>query len=272
MASMFLIRAGLGLLLASVVVAQQTNAPAPQFEVVSIRAVPPNAPQLTRSIDFPSVQPGGKFIDERTRLEWLIAFAYDIKWFQKYLSGLPKWAKEQSYSVAAKAGDEFPMLSPADNQKQVRLMLRAMLEDRFRLKLHSEDRTEAVFHLEVAKGGFKFKEVDPPVPPQKEGYVGVALGDASGALIGKKSTIAGLARGIEIHIGRPIVDKTGLTGYYDFEVRWRSPDAVDGVGVGSDGIAMLISNLQSRFGLRLTNATGPVKYWIVDHIEPPTEN
>src|SRR6185436_16424005 len=118
--------------------------------------------------------------------------------------------------------------------------------------------------LEVAKGGFKFKEVDPPVPPQKEGHVGVVLGDASGALIGRKSTIAGLVAGTEVWLGRPIVDVTGLTGYYDFEVRWRSPDAVDGVGVGSDGIAMLVSNLQSRFGLRLTNATGPVKYWIVD--------
>jgi uncharacterized protein (TIGR03435 family) len=195
MASMFLIRAGLGLLLASVVVAQQTNAPAPKFEVVSIRAVPPNPPPLMRSIDFTPVQPGGKYIDQRTRLAWLMEFAHNIHWSDKYLSGLPKWAKDQSYSIAAKAGDEFPVLSPADNLAQVRLMLRAMLEDRFRLKLHSEDRTEPVFHLEVAKGGFKFKEVDPPVPPQKEGYVGVALGDASGCSHWKEVDDRGSRRG-----------------------------------------------------------------------------
>ncbi|HEV8147381.1 MAG TPA: TIGR03435 family protein [Bryobacteraceae bacterium] len=272
MASMFLMRAGLALLLAPVVMAQQTNAPRPRFEVVSIRAVPPNPPPLSRPIDFTAVQPGGKYIDQRIPLAWMIAFAYDIKWSEKYLLGLPRWGKEQSYSVAAKAGDEFPVLSPADNREQVRLMMRAMLEDRFHLKLHSEDRTEPIFHLEVAKGGFKFKEVDAPVPPQKEGYVGVALGDASGALIGKKSTIAGLAKGIEIWLGRSIVDVTGLTGYYDFEVRWKSPDAVESRGLGTEGITMLVSNLQSQFGLRLTNATGPVKYWIVDHVEPPTEN
>ncbi len=160
------------------VLAAQVPAPpdGPRFEVVSIRPVPPNAPMMNREQDFTAVLPGGQYIDSRTPVSWMISFAYNVKNPSAQLLGLPKWAQEQPFSVSAKPSQGFPLLPPAENREQVRLMLRAMLADRFHLKVHPETRQERVLDLEVAKGGIKIKEVDPPVPPAKEGLVGAAMG------------------------------------------------------------------------------------------------
>lgn len=151
-------------------------------------------------------------------------------------------------------------------------MMRAMLEDRFHLKLHAETRQGAVYVLEVAKGGLKFKNVDPPVPPEQEGPVGAGIGDSGGRIIGKKSTIAGMARMLVIFLKKPVIDRTGLDGYYDFDVKWNSPESSDAEGLGVAGGALLISTLRDRFGLLLTSTRRPVQYWVVDHVEPPAEN
>jgi uncharacterized protein (TIGR03435 family) len=255
------------LCVSSVVAAQ----PAPHFDVISIRRVPSNAPPFMREIGDASVRPGGQYIDPRTPPAWLIQFAYDIPTdFQ--LLNLPDWAKHQEYSISAKPGPDFPNLPPAENAEQVRFMMRALLAERFHLKLHAETRQEAVYNLEVAKGGLKIREVGAPEPPAKETPVGFAFGNNGGRMIGKKSTIVGIADTIEPHLKRPVIDKTGLTGYYDFDIRWSAPDPSPDSTAAADAISLLISALPERLGLRLTKGTGPVQYWIVDHVEPPTEN
>ncbi|HEX4810038.1 MAG TPA: TIGR03435 family protein [Bryobacteraceae bacterium] len=190
--------------------------------------------------------------------------------------GLPNWAKNQAYAVASKPAEGFPSLPPEENKEQVRLMMRAMLGDRFHLRVHAETRQEPLFKLEVARGGVRIKEVDPPVFPAKEGYVGAAMGDREGRLIGKKSTMSGLAAALSTFLERSVVDQTGLKGYYDFDVRWSVPEAPNGQTpsprFGAEGAGLLITNLQSQFGLRLTKTAGPVKYWVVDHVDPPTDN
>ena len=261
------------LLLVQVVVGQQ---PAdPSFEVVSIRAVPPNAAPTMRSQDFTPILPGGQYVDSRTMLLFMIAFAYDVKNPSHQLVGLPNWAKNQSYSVSAKPGEDFPVLAPRENQEQVRLMMRKMLEDRFHLRLHTETRQERIYGLEVAKGGLRLQEVAAPVPPAKEGRVGAAMGDRDGRMIGNKSTMNGLVMALAVFLKQPVVDQTGLKGYYDFDVRWSSPEALEpqsSGGLGTEGLGLLISNLQSQFGLQLKSTTGAVTYWVVDNVEPPTEN
>jgi uncharacterized protein (TIGR03435 family) len=253
---------------ASVLAAQQAPAPdAPKFEVVSIRVVPPNAPQRVLEPGFTPVLPGGQYVDSRTTLFLMIAIAYNIKTPSLQLSGLPKWAQDRSFAVAAKPAADFPALPPAGNFEQVRAMLRAMLEDRFHLQLHTEERQERILSLEVAKGGIKIKEVDAPVPPVQEGPVGAAVGDDGGRIIGQKSTMAGVAHTLAIFIKRPVVDNTGLKGYYDFDFRWTAAE-----GLGPDGIGLLRSAVEDRLGLRIRTITGPVMYWVVDHVEPPTEN
>jgi uncharacterized protein (TIGR03435 family) len=265
-----------GFFLTASVAAQQTKIQeAPNFEVVSIRRVPPNAPRTLRSQDFTPVLPGGRYMDSRTTLLSMIAFAYKVTNASQQLLGLPGWAKNQSFAVAAKPAQDFPLLSPAENKEQVCLMMRKMLTERFHLRLHTETRRERIFGLKVAKGGIKITEVDPPVPPAKEGHVNMALSDRGGRMSANKATIAGLARVLALFLQRPVVDQTGLRGYYDLNVQWSAPEAMGGQshgGLGAEGIGLLISTVQNQLGLHLTKAKGPVEYWVVDHIEPPTEN
>ncbi len=176
-------------------------------------------------------------------------------------------------TVAAKPAETFPNLPAAQNGEQVRLMMRGLLADRFHLQLHTETRQTPVLKLKIAKGGIKLNEVAPPVPPAKEGYVGLAAGDNDGRIIGAKSTMAGLAKALTVFLERPVIDETGLKGYYDFDLKWGAA-----TGQPSDSNVrrgrwwLLVSFLQERFGLRLTNSTDPLEYWVVDHIEPPTPN
>jgi uncharacterized protein (TIGR03435 family) len=260
--------------LAAALAAQQPSA-VPKFDVVSIRTVPKNAPMVMREVSFTPVLPGGQYVDSRASLFGMISTAYEVKNPAIQLAGLPNWAKDQAFEVSAKPAPDFPALSSAENYQQVRLMLRAMLADRFHLQLHTETRQVPVYNLELAKGGIKIKEVDPPVPPATEGPAFAAYGDDGGRIIGNKSTMAGIAKSLTIMLSRPVADQTGLKGYYDFDVKWSAPDTPGrqpSAGFGAEGAALLFSTLQDRFGLRLASATGPVEYWVVDHLEPPTDN
>ena len=176
--------------------------------------------------------------------------------------------------MAAKPAIDFPALPPAENKRQVQLMLRQMLADRFHLQIHSEARPGKVFKLEVAKGGFKIKEAEPPRPPAKETPVGAAFGNDQGHMVGDKSTMAGFATALTIMLKQRVIDATELKGYYDFDIKWDAPDRDKPVapGFGAEGVALLISALRDQFGLRLTETTGPTEVWVVDHVEPPTEN
>ena len=124
----------------------------------------------------------------------------------------------------------------------------------------------------------KLKEVEPPVPPEPTGNVNaVTRPDGGIRMIAKKSTMERLAVSLDLLTGKPVVDETGLTGYYDFDVTWKGPVLPDGQAPetrfgGAELVGLLISNLQSQFGLSLASATGPVEYWVVDHVDPPTEN
>jgi uncharacterized protein (TIGR03435 family) len=265
---------GIAFLLLSAAAAQQP-ASAPRFEVVSIKTVPPNTPPTMREMSFTPVLPGGQYSDVRATLFSMVAFAYNVQDPSTQLFGLPKWAESESYAVMAKPAEGFPVLSPADNREQVRQMLRAMLEDRFHLQLHTEMRDERVYQLEIAKGGLRIKETDAPEPTAQAGPVEAAMGNGSGRIIGKKATADGIARCLTVFLKRPVVDRTGLKGYYDFDVRWKAPETADGPpapGLGAEGIALLISNLESLLGLHLGNIVAPVQFWVVDRADPPSAN
>ena len=256
----------------SAIVLAQTAAPA--FDVVSIRRVSkPDSPVL-RTVDFTPVLAHGGYRDTFTNSEELISFAYNIHDPERHLSGLPKLTNGVAFSVSAKASPDFPVLAPEENREQVRLMVRTMLNDRFHLQLHTEKRPEKVFKLELAKGGLKLKEVDPPVPPEQEGYT---FG-AGARLLAKKTTMARLALALTVMTGRTVVDETGLTGYYTFDIKWTvdSPSAANRPGglefATADFNGPLISVLADQFGLRLTSGTVTNDFVIVDHIDLPTEN
>jgi uncharacterized protein (TIGR03435 family) len=246
--------------------------PSPRFETVSVRMVPQETEGPLRSQDFDPVKPGGRYFDSHASLFFMIAFAYNVTNPSSQLGGLPQWAKNRNFSVSASAGSDYPADLPAgENRERVRAMLRNMLEDRFQLRVRTEIRQEQTYELHTAKQGFQIPAVDPPVPPARAGYVNAAMSDASGRIVATKATMAGMAQMLQVFLRRPVADRTGLTGHYDFDEKWESPNATEG-SLGAEGIAMLISTLRTKFGLELKGAKGPVTHWVVDRIEPPSEN
>jgi uncharacterized protein (TIGR03435 family) len=128
-------------------------------------------------------------------------------------------------------------------------MLREMLADRFTLRMHTETRKESVLIMTAERGSLKVPEVAAPVPPEMP-TESSAMGDRGGGFRAKKMTMSRLARLVSLWVKQDVIDQTGLTGYYDFDLRWEAP-RVEGMPppdtrLGPDGVAMFLSTLRSR--------------------------
>jgi len=216
------------------------------------------------------------------------------------ISGAPDWMKgaNGAYDVVAKVGDADLAEWQSSPQRQTAMlkeMLQTMLAERCKAVVHHDSKEVPVYDLVVAKGGPKFKAaetVDAAELKQKHaggvmmpgsagmivpGPNGVQLYGVTMAMLGQ-SLLSGLA-------GRPVVDKTGLTGRYDILLGGLGPQppppppaaATSGapqmmVPPGPDDTASIFSELPERLGLRLEPAKDVVETLVIDHVERPTEN
>lgn len=198
----------------------------------------------------------GQVVMSNQTLKRLIERAYNVKPFQ--VTG-PGWMEDVRFDIAAKY--------PPDTASGDRLlMLRTLLQDRFHLAVHLESKDMPGYALLVAKGGFKLKPVEPG------GSDTHTEGGRVQTLTAQKTSIALLADLVARDLGEFVVDKTGLDGVYNIELRWTkedsSPDATD-----TDGVPSLFTALQETLGLRLQAQKVPVEIVVVDHVERvPTEN
>ena len=227
------------LLCASIALGQPPN-PKLTFEVASIK---PAAPQsMGRIQGSASGGPGTpdpsriRFTDMTLRV--LIMRAYDVQSFQ--VSG-PSWMDSRRFDVIAKVPD-------GATREDARIMLQNLLADRFKLKLHKESKNAPIYELVVAKGGIKIKEAAQttaapaqgagaplPGPPQrgKDGFLRTPHGqlgiqatvNGRMRIQGNAVTMARLTDILNIALGRPVVDKTGLTGVYDVTLDF-SPESM----------------------------------------------
>jgi uncharacterized protein (TIGR03435 family) len=246
----------------------------PRFDVVSVKLLGPFGAPMPGVGDI--VHPGGEFRDPGTTLKALIAEAYNVRNQELAVIGLPKWAEANVYSVVAKAGPEYAITNVAENRQAVLAMLRSLLADRFKLKLHQEVRTGKVMTIQAKKGGAKLQPVPAPVPPEKEGLVSSVFSDRRGAISGKKVTIASVAEILALWLKQPVVDQTGLTGFYDLNGKWEAPtrpgEPLPANTLGPEGTAQLISYFDQELGLTLKPDTASFTYWVVDSVEMPGEN
>ncbi len=221
-------------------------------------------------------------------IRMLITFAYDIRDFQ--LAGGPSWMNTERYDILAKSdrsdnSDNTPVdprkMNDAQRmklQEDMRQKVRALLADRFELTIHREDREGPVYALVPAKGGSKLK----PVQESESGPVGLRMG--RGQLTGMAAQIPMLTNILSGQLGRPVVDKTGLTGKYDFKLEWTPDQGPAGapadpskggepapVSTDPDGPS-LFTAIQEQLGLRLESQKGPVETIVVDRIEKPSQN
>jgi uncharacterized protein (TIGR03435 family) len=246
------------------------------FDVVSVR---PNKAGM-----WGGSGPTADGYDQNNVLIYYIAQAYGLA--SQRILGLPDWYRtDDEYEIRAKVADaDIPEWSKS-NQTQLQGALQALLADRFQLKAHYETRDAPVFALVVAKGGPKFKAAMPSDPylngvhdPSGKPSIGLGYkyepGSDHGRFVAQGATMAALVQNLNELVsgglGRLLVDKTGLTGKYDFSLpiyfAWEG-------GPPSDNIApSIFTVMEESLGLKLEPTTTPVEFLVIDHIERPSAN
>ena len=238
------------------VVAQSTatssTALQPEFEAISIHMVDPHTagnPSRSSMSSFPA----NLFTMRSVPLTFLIQFAYNIE-SADYISAMPGWMESQEYDVSAKVeGDQQLTL------EQMRPMLQRLLEQRFHLVFHRETKMTSGFELIVAKGG-------PRLQPSKDNGKPFAQILPNRLDVGHMDAqhIAGV---LAHRAGQPVVDKTGLTGNYDFTLSYAPANDPN------SSLPDFFTALQEQLGLKLVSQKVPVQFLVIDHVDKiPTDN
>lgn len=232
----------------------------PAFEVASVRAVKPG----TQAEPTVEPSPGGLTIRSKN-LIGLLMWAYQIHEANQ-ISG-PDWILTQDFDITAKAAGPV-------STDQLRLMLQTLLEERFKLELHREQKIVSLYSLVVDKNGAKMHEV------QEEPRNGASIGLADGVVTFQMvNHISQLAQMLPSFLdGRPVEDKTGLTGVYEFTLNVeldadqmkRMPQS--GMAFTGFGYTSGIFDAVERLGLKLESTKGPVEFLVIDHVEKPDAN
>jgi uncharacterized protein (TIGR03435 family) len=210
----------------------------------------------------------------RTSLKMLmqIAFGFFGANVDRMIEGGPKWLDVDRYDVLAKA--ENPT-----TEAQLKLMLQDMLADRFQLKFHHETREVPAYALIVAKNGARLEEAT-----GAEDRQGITMSIGK-PLVARNVSTSDLSRILSGRLDRPVVDKTGLTGRYNFTLTWtpgeneggllaRLPADVRSQIVVPDAQAgpSIFTAVKEQLGLQLDSARGPVDVLVIDRAERPSGN
>ncbi len=248
--------------LAACLTVLMATAATPSFEVASIKPNRTNSP-----VSFKFEILGRRLTGRNVTAKLLTRIAWRLQDFQ--ITGGPAWFSSDGFDVDAAA--ERPVAS-----SQMPLLLQSLLADRFKLTSHRTTRESVVYALVTGKGAPKIKlsaDQSPFVGDHPEGARdGPALTAANmrvtspGNLIGEAVPMSLFVSLLSQQVGRPVVNKTGLTARYDIDLRW-TPDAAD----ASSGPSVFTA-IQEQLGLRLESARGPVEVLIIDHIEKPSTN
>jgi len=274
------------------------------FDVVSVKQDTADPSLSTVSSNFPLgpgavYAPNGGLLSARNfPLFAYIAFAYKVTSYQmqSLRATLPKWVITDRFDIQARAEGN-------PSKDQMRLMMQSLLADRFKMTMHRETRQLPVFALVLDKPGKLGPKLQPhsadadcttgPTPPLAPGSeppptASLACGgifgmpsNATGHLhIGARNVTIGLLAdsltGFANDIDRQVLDRTGLTGAFDFTLEWTpqlNGPLPPGVNFQPDPNGPTFQEaLKEQLGLKLESQTGPVDVIVIDHVEPPSEN
>lgn len=259
----------------------QTATSAEKFEVAVVRPAVPDKDCVGRG---PIISPGAVTLTCISVFR-LVERAYGLyangrlnpPWTVPQIEGAPRWTQSEGYYITAKADNA------ASRELMNGPMLQALLEDRFKVKVHRETRELPVYSLTIAKGGSKlepFKEGSCiPIdygrgayalpPPQK--FCGGRVGGRQGfnvTLEAQGASLIELGYLLQSYLDRPIVDKSGLTGRFDAHMEfWPDQTSVDPANGPS-----VFTALREQLGLTLQSGRGPLDVLVIDHVEKPSEN
>jgi uncharacterized protein (TIGR03435 family) len=277
--------------------------------VFDVSSVKPNTSNEAANSRFPLgpgdayVPNGGLFAATNQPLIVYLRFAFKLG--QSDLPGLPAWVYNDRFDIEART-----LGNPTKDQ--TRLMMQSLLADRFKLTRHTERQTKPVLNLVLAKVGTIGPQLQahaddgscaiasapqtadaaapaspsassstpglqlPPIPCGSIGPV-PASAAGRGRLVGRAVTIgriAGFLTNPFTGVDRPVFDRTGLTGTFDFAMEWSlEPDSAQPLGPPPESTGPTFQRaLQEQLGLKLTSTTGFVDVLVIDHVERPSPN
>jgi uncharacterized protein (TIGR03435 family) len=238
------------------------NAPA-VFEVATIKPSIPDRPGKVFTVK------GRQVVTINTTTNDLITFSYDLH--ARQIVGGPPWMESEKYDVTGQ-----PEGQGQPSRVQLSAMMKKLLEDRFKFTFHREKRELPVYAITVQPGGHKLTRND----NNPNGLPGLFF-KGLGTLPAQNATMgdfAGVLQGAVLD--RPVIDRTGLQGRWDFTLRW-TPDESQFAGMGvrvpppsndPDAPPGIFTAFQEQLGLKLESTRGPVDVLVVDTIEKPSEN
>jgi len=242
------------------------------FEVASVKRRVGPVEGVTTFPFSSSPRPGGILDLRNTTVARLIMYAYDV--LDSQVEGGPEWVRNDRFDVSGRAGGEVPVAT-------LRLMVQSLLADRFKLTVHEVQREMPVYALVLARAdrslGASLKQtqnecptdVKRPPPP---------VASPSAVWSSGCGPIDSFMLSARAQMNAPVVDKTGLTGNFEWSLYW------DGQGrfFGEPGDAKIPTRdpnlplypgaLQEQLGLKLEQSRGLLKVVVIDSVQPPTEN
>jgi uncharacterized protein (TIGR03435 family) len=270
----------------------QTASAGPRFEVASIK----QNKSGTSGVRV-QVLPGGRYTASNVTLHQLIRDAYRLQNFQ--LSGGPSWINIDKFDITAIAEggnipDPFAAAQSDGAPDPLSLMMRDLLAERFKVTVHTETREGPIYAILMARSDGRLgpqlhkATVDcaaearargnapaPAFPPSGRPRCGISMGpgiiSAGGTTLGQ---FANLMSGV---LRRTVVNKTALSGAFDFDLRWtpdqpvQKPGALDTPAVDPNGPSIFTA-VQEQLGLKLESQKGPVDFLVIDGAERPSEN
>lgn len=242
---------------AHTVCAQSSAQSLERFDVAIVR---PSGPDSTPQMSIKTSQ----FIARHRTLQTLIQLSYpELPAWR--VSGAPPWATKDMWDLVAK----LPPGAPTDQERLYRTieeMLRNFLVEEFKLKTHFVQKEQPVYELVIAKGGPKLKPSEGTTAGQRP---------TSGGMEIRHETMQELASALYCvtcarqRADRPVVDKTGLDGYFDITLNW-SPSNVES-GDAPLGPSILTA-LEEQLGLKLQPGKAAIEFLVIDHAERPQQN
>jgi uncharacterized protein (TIGR03435 family) len=220
-----------------------------------------------------------QFIAKNYPLRMLIGVAFNLP--QRAISGGPEWIDSDHYDiVAATPGEVRPTL---DEQMS---MLQRLLADRFELTFHREKKEFSIYAITLANNGPRLKQSTASVASNGEDeapallmtvYPAASGGIDRVVMPGRNATVAQFASVLQRAVfDRPVVDQTGLSGKYDFELEWTPDDTQFGgtlpQGPPDSEKPGIFAAVQEQLGLRLEATRGPVDTIVINRVARPTEN
>ena len=207
----------------------------------------------------------------------LIQTAYG---FATPISTGPDWMNDVYYNVEAKSDPsvdaQLAKLTDDQASAEKRHMLQVLLADRFHLQVHLETKECSVYAMTIAKGGSKLQQVKaadsdgPGQPtPAAAGVDVQAHGSGQGLeFVVRSASMRAVVGMLASQVEAPVLDRTGLSGYYDFTLQFGRPWSAN----NPDSWPDIFTAIQEQLGLKLDRTRADVPNIIIDHIEKPTEN